>query len=328
MIQSSAYLLFACAVLGLSLGCQIDERDPTVGSETHFLTWCSQSGSCQAGLECICGVCALACEESRSCADLSPEATCVSAESPSCTSASEVRTCDVPCDDSDDCLILSAEHRCDLGHCRRLSEECERGTTGPNEVIFLGDNFLADNGQIVPSVQALAEVAGSLVGGASYRDYSSTLTTPFGGAMDLSSQFAIAREDGVARVVVLDAGGPDALLNCPEPVTAGCPALQNAVTGFAALLVEFEQGGVAHVIAFFYPDPDDQNLKAKFDVLRPLMKDTCEGTSTCSFIDLRSTFTGSEDQYLLSGGILPTAAGSRATAELIWSEMSRRCVAQ
>jgi hypothetical protein len=193
----------------------------------------------------------------------------------------------------------------------------------------LGDSFFAESGLITSELQSLALASGALRSGEAYRDYSATLITPFGGAADLTNQYATARAEGAFRIVIMDVGGPDSLVSCPEPPTPDCPALANAVSGADGLWSQMANDGVEAVVDFFYPDPDDASLKAKFDVLRPVMQATCEGSAAgCAWLDLRPTFAGREAEYLMPGGVLPTAAGSTATAAAIWSLMQQRCIGQ
>jgi hypothetical protein len=193
----------------------------------------------------------------------------------------------------------------------------------------MGDNFLAQSGQVQAQLQALARAAGALGADESYRDFSSELTAPWGGELDLDSQYEAAKADGPVRVAIVDAGGPDALLACPSPPSEDCPALQGAVAGMTALLEQMANDGAQSVVYFFYPDPDDGELRSKFDVLRPLMQSTCnDAPLPCAFVDLRPTFAGREAEYLLPGDLLPTDQGATATAEIVWSFMGRRCIAQ
>ncbi len=317
----------------LALGaCRGGEAGPTVGSETHFLSRCVDGDSCGDGLECLCGVCTSACSDASDCRGLAATAACRSVDDRpsdlSCSEALVEASCEVSCNDQADCAPLGEGYRCDRGLCRQLPDDCETGVVAAAEVVLLGDLFLADNGEITATLEGLARDAGALGVEDRYRDYSSTLVTPFGGGDDPATQYATARAEGVPRVVILDAGGADALLTCPEPPAASCPALDNAITATNALLEQMASDGVEDILLFFYPDPDEATLGAKFDVLRPLLQATCEASATrCHFLDLRATFEG-EDEYLQEGGILPTEAGSVAAANVIWGLMQAECIAQ
>jgi len=87
--------------------------------------------------------------------------------------------------------------------------------------------------------------------------------------------------------------------------------------------------GVAHVVYAFYPDPVDATLRAKMDVLRPLLERACKNSAlTCHFLDLRSAFANRYDEYIQADGMNPTEAGSQASAQAIWAVMQKECIAQ
>lgn len=178
-------------------------------------------------------------------------------------------------------------------------------------------------------LEALARSRNALGSDESYRGGAATITTAFGGGEDPMDAYAEARAEGIPRFVVMDLGGPDALLSCPTPVTADCPALDGAMTGAEGLLSQFAEDGIEQVVLFFYPDPDDAELAQKFDILRPQMESLCASAPfPCHFVDLRAAFAEAPDVYLMDGGVLPTAEGARVTAEVLWSVMERHCVAQ
>lgn len=325
-------LLFFGA-LALAWGCRRTDPGPTTGSETHFLSWCSSSESCGEGLECVCGVCSKSCSDASSCAELAPTAECLALDSrpadESCEDTPVEMACEVRCTLDADCVGLGNAHRCDRGLCRQPAHDCETGGVSGGEVVVLGDSFLGDSHAITAELETLARNAGALDEAESYRDYSSTVVTPFGGMADLATQYTAAQQEGAVRIVIMDVGGPDALLSCPDPPTQACPSLMNAIDGADELWRQMADDGVEAVVDFFYPDPEDASLKAKFDVLQPLMHAECERSpASCHFLDLHPTFDGHEDEYLLPGGINPTEEGSAATAAAIWSLMQRSCIAQ
>ncbi len=329
---TSALLL---GVLLLGGACRSAEpTGPSAGSETHFLSWCSGSAACGEGLECFCGVCTRACSNAAGCESLagsSASACLASSAHPldqGCAD-SPASVCDVVCIADVDCAGVGATARCDRGFCRQLSPSCGAGQTAAGDVAVLGDSFLAESGQVSAELTNLARASGSLQADEQYRDYSSIVITPFGGPADLTAQYAAALTEGAPRVIVMNAGGPDALLVCPEPPAEDCPALAAAVARASDLWSQMASDGVEAVVDFFYPDPDDATLKAKFDVLRPMMQAACASSAVpCHFLDLRTTFDGHADDYLNAGGITPTETGSTATAAALWSLMQQRCLAQ
>jgi hypothetical protein len=324
--------LLLCA-LTLACACRGEAPQPTTGSETHFLSWCSSAESCGAGLDCVCGVCTSVCTDASSCTGLAGTASCVVPSlrpvEQTCAGAPQAASCDVVCSASSDCAALGTAHRCDRGFCRKLADACLTGQFAGRDVVVLGDAFLGESHQVTAELQALARSAGALGADEQYRDYSTSTITPFGGSADLTTQYAAARNEGAVRVVIMDVGGPDALLACPEPPGPDCPALANAVAGADGLWSQMAQDGVEIVVDFFYPNPEDPSLRAKFDILRPQMQTTCEGNAVgCQWLDMRPTFEGRESDYLQPGWIVPTAAGSKAAAESLWSLMQQRCIAQ
>ena len=101
------------------------------------------------------------------------------------------------------------------------------------------------------------------------------------------------------------------------------------VAAAEGLQAQMAQDGVEDVVWFFYPDPTDDTLRAKMDVLRPLLQGVCEGSAApCHWLDLRPTFAGHYSEYMLPEAILPTDAGAQATAAAIWSTMQQECIAQ
>ena len=325
--------MLALCALALACACKGEAPQPTTGSETHFLSWCSSAESCGEGLDCVCGFCTSSCSDAANCTGFAASAECVVPSlrpaDQACPGAPATASCDVVCSANSDCAALGTAHRCDRGFCRKLSTACETGQVAASEVVLLGDAFLGESHQVNAELAALARGTGALGADEQYRDYSTTLIAPFGGVTDLTTQYATARAEGAVRIVIMDVGGPDALLACPEPPTGDCPALANAVAGADALWNQMAQDGVEAVVDFFYPNPEDPSLRAKFDVLRPLLQTTCENSTVgCQWLDMRPTFDGRESEYLNPTWITPTAAGATAAAASIWSLMQQRCVAQ
>lgn len=323
-IELAAPLAVAWA---LALGCQPGE--PTTSSETHFLRYCPESEACSAELECLCAVCDTGCRDDTDCAELSPLAVCVSTDArpaDQACSAEPDATCEVPCAADTDCRALGTDYRCDRSYCRALASDCVAGETTGDDVALFGDNFVPP--ALTAELERLAHAAGALATDQSYRDYASSLVGPFGGSYDLFTQYDAAVSDGVPEVAILDMGGPDALQSCPDPPTDDCPALANAASGAEQLLAQMAADGVQSAVVFFYPDPNDAVLGAKFDLLRPMIQAACAGSAlACTFLDLRPTFDGHAD-YLGSGGVLPTDAGAIATATAIFSLMQEHCIGQ
>jgi hypothetical protein len=129
----------------------------------------------------------------------------------------------------------------------------------------------------------------------------------------------------------MDGGGGDLLTNgCPDPIGSDCPTIQDAVAGAGMLWDQMAQDGVEHLVFFFYPDPqNDERLKVMVDALRPLLEQTCGAAALrCHWLDLRPTFAGKYDEYVVPGQLTQTEAGALASARAIWGVMQQHCAAQ
>lgn len=92
--------LWGLAALAL-LACQRDPgtSSPSVSGESHFLTPCVDSDECAAGLECLCGLCTVACETDETCAAAVTGAHCV--DPAACEGGA--RICILGCETDADC---------------------------------------------------------------------------------------------------------------------------------------------------------------------------------------------------------------------------------
>jgi hypothetical protein len=202
------------------------------------------------------------------------------------------------------------------------SGACTKGQTKPSEVILIGDSFIALNHSITNALQDLARQGGVLKANEKYREVAVSGTTLAGNAgNNIPNQYANAVAQSAVKVVLMDGGGNDCLIN------------QNgdaAVAPAQALFQNMAQKGTEKVVYFFYPDPfGNNNLKSCLDGLRPKMKQMCDSLTKpkCYFLDLRPTWTDHRD-YAEADGIHPTVAGGTATAAVIWKTMQDNCVAQ
>lgn len=312
------------------------EESPQVGSETHFLRRCLDDTGCSEGLHCFCGRCSIACDDADACSEQPAGAYCAPIDTDGsaqgeATCAGDVshQACDFACTETADCAALGGDYRCSGGACRAPGLDCERGQSEATEVAILGDLVFADSGLLVAELEALATASGALPDGEHYRDYTSKVVRAFGQVGDVPSQYETAKAEGVPKVLILNAGGADVLVVCPDPLTLDCPALQNALDGTQSILATAASDGVESVVFLFYPDPVDVNLKARFDLLRPEMESLCAAAPLdCAFLDARPIFTGHEAELLDADQLLPTAEGSKAWAEATWSLMEQWCWAQ
>jgi hypothetical protein len=339
------FALVLGAVLCALSNCATEPKESSTGGETHFLTACDKNESCGNALACLCGICTRSCTDNTGCQSLAVSAECVSAAdrpvANSCPDSPSSDFCDVPCTTDEPCLLLSNSLRCDRGFCRSGiagdagsdagTSSCVRGQIGANEVLFIGDSFIATSHQIAVDVVDLARRAGSLAATDQYRDNSSlignslALATP-----SIADQYTTGQTDSPVKVVIMNGGGADVLAGtCASPPTANCQSLVSAAAAVAQLLSQMAQDGVQNVVYFFYPDPVDAALQAKMDLLRPLVQDACTSSPVpCHWLDLRPTFAGHYADYVLPDGMNPTDVGSAATASAIWTTMQQNCIAQ
>jgi hypothetical protein len=328
-------LLFGAVVCASSCGGTRAE-DPEPGSETNFLSRCDDDAACGGGLSCLCGACTRTCQEASTCTSLSSGSACVPVASrranPACPDTAVNAFCDALCADDAGCLGLGDNYRCDRGYCRSVNDNCRTGDTVGSEVALIGDTFISDTHELTRALERLARSSGALRTDESYRDYSSALQSQLAGDPPaLSEQFGNALEEGPVKVVIMDGGGADVLMyRCADPVVPDCPLVENALSGAEALFESMAENGVNHVVYFFYPDyVGDARIKATIDVLRPLLEERCSNAPLpCHWLDLRPTFAGNYDEYVLPDGRNPTTLGAAASAEAIWSLMQQRCVAQ
>ena len=347
-------LRFALA-LGATLctlsNCVTEPKESSTGGETHFLTACDNNESCGNALACLCGICTRSCTDSTACQSLAASAECVSvSERPavsSCPDCPSSNFCDVPCTTDESCRALSNSLRCDRGFCRNNTggvgddagsggqeagtASCVRGQVGANEVLFLGDSFIATSHQITLDVENLARQAGSIAVNELYRDNSATTGNALAlAAPKIADQYTKGQTDSPVKVVIMNGGGADVLLGtCDNPPTANCQIVVDAAAAAEQLLSQMAQDGVQHVVYFFYPEPVDVVVQAKMDVLRPLIQGACESSPVpCHWLDLQPTFAGHYADYVLADGMNPTDVGSAATAAAIWTTMQENCVAQ
>jgi lysophospholipase L1-like esterase len=210
---------------------------------------------------------------------------------------------------------------------------CEKGTTKGDDVLLIGDSFIALSRDITKDLIALARNAGALAADDSYRDKSVSGTQLSGGiSPQIPVQYANGQKEAPAKVVIMDGGGNDMLNNtCSEPPTESCQGIQNAVKAVEDLFAQMAMDGVETVVYFFYPENQkNATQRAKIDVLRSLLQPICYSSVSpkCYGVDLRPVFEGHFTEYVMSDGIHPTAAGSQASAEAIWSVMQENCIAQ
>jgi hypothetical protein len=198
----------------------------------------------------------------------------------------------------------------------------------PSEVLVLGDSLI-ELSSYATQLEQTATAAGALAQGEHFRVHASYLYSMLAtGPLSLSQQYATARQEGTARLVIMDGGETDVLNDvCDSPPTADCSAIKAAAKGAEQLLQQMAADGIENVAYFFYPDPiGNEAIKARLDVLRPMIENVCgHAPVACHWIDLRPIFAGYPD-YLASDGLVFSDSGAGACARAVWQRLEQRCV--
>jgi lysophospholipase L1-like esterase len=196
-------------------------------------------------------------------------------------------------------------------------------TINGSEVLVIGESFIAMSHEITRDLEQLAKNAGILPSNQSFRDNAVSGTRLSGGiSPTIPQQYSNGIQQGPIKWVIMDGGGNDCLQgSCSNPPNSSCTDLQNATNAARNLLQQMANDGVIKVLYFFYPEPLGSSfgdLKARLDVLRPMIQNVVNSTSNpnCYWLDLRPVWNG-HPEYT-SDGIHPTSAGSQATADAIW----------
>jgi hypothetical protein len=200
---------------------------------------------------------------------------------------------------------------------------CQKGTTQGNEVLFIGESFVAASA-IPEETTKLARAAGSLAQNDSYLDESVSGMWMGNGAPDSIPNQYRNHSDGI-RFVLMNGGGND----CWQGGQAQHRTA--ALSAAAELFDDMDENGVEKIVYFFYPDPignQHANLTACLNLLRPEMKALCDSqvSPQCFWVDLRETWNG-HPEYALPDGIHVAPAGEAPTAGAIFDAMEANCVA-
>ena len=203
------------------------------------------------------------------------------------------------------------------------SGTCQKGTTKGNEVLFIGESFIAGS-SIPEETTKLARAAGSLGANDSYVD-KSVSGTWIGNSANNSIPNQYKNNSNGVRFVLMNGGGNDCWMGGQE--THRTAALNAAKT----LFQDMQTKGVEKIVYFFYPDPigaNHANLTACLNLLRPDMKSLCEGQAApkCYWVDLRETWNG-HPEYAAMDGIHVAGPGNAPTAAAIFKSMQANCVA-
>src|SRR6187402_1176706 len=192
--------VLALGALFFALCCNGASGEDSIDGETHFLSTCSlDPDACGSTLTCACGVCVALCSSNAECSSLHAAARCITTgerPSGSCEAGPAPAICDVPCAADSDCDAVGLGFACTAGFCRvdsdielddggagtagsttgagsnGLPEGCVKGEVLGDEVVVLGDVFLAQTREITAELELLAREAGALGSAETYRDFS------------------------------------------------------------------------------------------------------------------------------------------------------------
>jgi hypothetical protein len=217
---------------------------------------------------------------------------------------------------------------------------CTKGQVTPSQVVMLGDSYMDKNfGNVGANIIAAAQQAGSLPAATNYREYYLAAAAMNNGAgqLNIPYQYDTMAKGDVAvanpkdiKVVVMDGGGNDVLIDQQSCLTDKTQAIQmadtacmNAVTNTVArtkmLWQEMATDGVKQIVYYFYPHLDPAGggylttpapgVNLIDDYSAPLYQQICCGSSftpttqapsctgtapgtQCTFVDTRPSFNG------------------------------------
>jgi hypothetical protein len=244
---------------------------------------------------------------------------------------------------------------------------CVKGQVQPNEVIMLGDSYLDPAwGNVGPTLMmdANAKYRPYYIGGASlgWGNPDTQFYIPYQYDPMALTDTAVTNPSDI-KVVIMDGGGNDVLIGNSSCETTAPPAntscvttVNNAISVAHTTMQEMAQKGVQTIVFFFYPHLSTAGggilqtpapaVNDTLDYAYPLTEQLCCGTSftssltnyscagqpvpglNCVFIDTRPSFEGHIADYIKSDNVHPTQAGADVIANLIWTQMQARCIAQ
>jgi lysophospholipase L1-like esterase len=249
---------------------------------------------------------------------------------------------------------------------------CVKGEVTPNEVVLLGDSYLDPTfSAAATDLYSTAQTAGLLPANTTYRHYYQGGASMNNGALQFNIPYqyetealgdAFVTNPKDIKVIIIDGGGNDVLINdrscltSAPPGNTGCvTTIQGAFTRATSLFQEMATNGAKNIVYFFYPHvdpkgggvlPQPNTANETLDYAYPLAEQVCCGKSftssptnysctgaiggaTCTFIDTRPAF-GDNWATLINQTdyVHPTAQGAQLIANLIWQTMQNECIAQ
>ncbi len=212
----------------------------------------------------------------------------------------------------------------------------------PGEVVFLGDSYV-DYAVAHPNLETLvsADAAkdGALMMGQAYRSYAVAGATMAAASLNMiPPQWPNAKTANPdIKVVIMDGGGNDVLINNPQCKNPGSQndatckmVVNNTVMAVGNLIDDFQKSGVGDLIYFFYPHAPTGGADIS-DYALGILQNSAKLLSTADFrmyvVDLVPLFNGHSDYYYLDG-IHANATGEQVIADAIYKVMKDHCIAQ
>jgi lysophospholipase L1-like esterase len=212
----------------------------------------------------------------------------------------------------------------------------------PGEVVFLGDSYV-DYAVAHPNLETLvsndAVKDGALMAGQAYRSYAVAGATMAAQSLNMiPPQWPSAKAANPdIKVVIMDGGGNDVLINNPQCKNPGSQndatckmVVNNTVMAVGNLIDDFQKTGVGDLIYFFYPHAPTGGADIS-DYALGILQNSAKLLTTADFrmyvVDLVPLFNGHSDYYYLDG-IHANATGEQVIADAIYKVMKDHCIAQ
>lgn len=214
----------------------------------------------------------------------------------------------------------------------------------PSQVVAIGDSYVSLPVMLVPRIEALAQAAGALSFGQSYRDYSApgtTLGSPsWPGSIPPQLDAALADDANIAAII-MDGGGNDIIASL-ESILAGCldpgadqnPTCTGIIDGVVDMARQManqaKSRGVHDVIYFLYPHVPiggDSILDYSVERGKRMAAEVSTSTFRVHLIDTRAAFEGHPEYFDLDP-VHANDAGGDVIASLVWQTMKSQCIAQ
>jgi lysophospholipase L1-like esterase len=212
----------------------------------------------------------------------------------------------------------------------------------PGEVVFLGDSYV-DYVVAHPNLETLvsndAVKDGALMTGQAYRSYAVAGATMAAASLNMiPPQWPNAKTASAdIKVVIMDGGGNDVLINNPQCKNPGSQndatckmVVTNTIQAVGNLIDDMKKTGVGDLIYFFYPHAPTGGADIS-DYALGILQNSAKLVTTADFrmyvVDLVPLFNGHSDYYYLDG-IHANATGEQVIADAIYAVMKDHCIAQ